>query len=422
MQAVLNSVSDGLVLIREEDGVADVVNDAAQRLAEALHMDLALLCAEPEYHGNSARDIVTGDDGRRVERCAKAIHGYGRLYILRDITDSDRAIEALRELAAVVESTDDAVFTKALDGRILSWNRGAEKIYGYSAAEALGRNVSMVVPARRIGELRNILVRAARGEKLSNLETQRVRKDGAEIEIALTVSPIRDTTGAIRAVSVIGRDITLQKQDLRRLEQSLNDKQTLLKEVHHRVKNNLQVISSLLYLQSTYVEEPGAKMKLQESRDRVKAMALVHEKLHDADDLASVNLKDYVERLVAELATAWAVDTDAIRLSVEIDRIELTVEKAITCALILNELISNSLKYAFQNRERGEIRIRGRYLDPGTVKLTIADDGAGLPPGVVFGSTGTLGLELVKSLAGQLDANIETRNDMGAEFELTFAR
>jgi PAS domain S-box-containing protein len=422
LRAVLDSVSDGLVLARQDGGGLEVMNDGARNLAQSSQMDLALLCAESSSRTYPARDVITIEGGRRVERYTRTVPGYGRLYILRDITDADRATQALRELAAVVESTDDAVFTKTPDGRILTWNKGAERTYGYTAAEAVGRNVSMLFPASRTDELRDILARCGKGEALANLETQRLCKDGTVIEISLTVSPITDSRGAVQAISVIGRDITLQKLYLHRLERSLNEKQVLLKEIHHRVKNNLQVISSLLYLQSTYIEEPGAKIKFQESRDRIKAMALVHEKLYEADDLARVNLKDYVVKLVRELMMAWAVDTDAIRLIVEMDRIDLTIRKAITCALILNELISNCLKYAFQDGEHGEIRISGRHLEEdGMVKVTIADNGAGLPPGKVFGDTGTLGFELVKSLAGQLEATVETRNDRGLKFAFTFA-
>jgi PAS domain S-box-containing protein len=226
----------------------------------------------------------------------------GASAIGRDIS-RQRALQSERNmLASIVDSSHDAIFSKTLDGIITSWNRGAEKIYGYTAEEAVGKHVSILVPPEAKIEISQILERLKRGERIEPYETVRVRKDGTRIIVSLTISPIIDDQGNVVAASAIGRDITEQKRINDLIRSQLKEKEILLKEVHHRVKNNLQVISSLLELRSRNIKnEASPDAAFRESIDRIRAISLVHEKLYRSQDLSKINFTVYVRNLLDDL-------------------------------------------------------------------------------------------------------------------------
>ncbi|MFN6569289.1 sensor histidine kinase [Dendronalium sp. ChiSLP03b] len=194
-----------------------------------------------------------------------------------------------------------------------------------------------------------------------------------------------------------------------------------MKEVYHRVKNNLQVISSLLSLQSEYIKDKQDIEIFQQSQQRIASMALIHEKMYQSPDLAKINFSEYVQDLVASLCTSYERNASAIALNINIEEhILLGLDTAIPCGLIIHELVSNSLKYAFPAGRKGEISIEIREIVVGEILLNVRDNGIGLPSNFNFTDVASLGWQLVDALASQLAGNININSDIGVEFQITF--
>lgn len=204
------------------------------------------------------------------------------------------------------------------------------------------------------------------------------------------------------------------------LKASLREKEVLLKEIHHRVKNNLQVISSLLNLQSGVITEPAVLAMFTESQNRIKSMALIHEKLYQSKDLAKIDFSEYVRNLTNHLYRSYVANANLIKLNINIDNIQLNVDTAIPCGLMLNELVSNALKYAFAPGQKGEIAITLSRRNGGLLELIVKDNGVGLPKDFDIKSSKSLGLKLVNILTKQLKGNLDYQVENGTEFKLTF--
>ncbi len=528
----------------------------------------------------------------------------GVVLVFRDISERRRAEEMQARLAAIVESSEDVIIGKTLEGIITSWNHGAEQTYGYTAAEVIGRSIVLLVPPGRPNDIPEILARLARGEGIERYETLRARKDGQVIPVSLTISPIRNPAGMIIGAATIARNITLRRQaeaeaerrrretellaelaqslstsldldtvlqrviagaqelcqserafivlrepdsevmvgryeigaphmgyaglrieagkglggqviltrrpwrtdnyalDARfskeylagaraegniavlavpiligtrieglfylsnpsfrpftdrdeemllelatdaafairnaqlyraaqeeisrrahveeQLTASLQEKEVLLKEVHHRVKNNLQIISSLLELQSDAIHDPQLLALFRDSQLRIRSMALVHETLYQSQDLARFDVAPYVETLSVQLFRSYGADLQRITLQTEVDRVFLNIDSVIPCGLILNELLTNALKYAFPSGRTGEIQVALHADTDQRVTLVVRDTGIGFPEDLDFRHTNSLGLQLVCMLASQLEGTIELAREGGTRFTLTF--
>jgi len=203
------------------------------------------------------------------------------------------------------------------------------------------------------------------------------------------------------------------------LKASLKEKEVLLREIHHRVKNNLQVISSLLRLQSRTIKDDAICRVFKESQDRVKTMAIIHEKLYQSTDLAGVDFAGYIRDLTANLYRSYGVSQETISLRIQAQNVFLGINMAIPCGLIINELVSNCLKHAFPGGERGEIYI-DLSSDHDQIILTVGDNGGAFPKGLDFRNTESLGLQLVLSLIEQLEGAIELHSDGKTEFRIAF--
>ena len=204
------------------------------------------------------------------------------------------------------------------------------------------------------------------------------------------------------------------------IRSSLREKETLLKEVHHRVKNNLQVIASLLRLQSRYLKDEQDRAMFEESQNRVHSISLVHEKLYRADDLARIDFCDYLVTLTRGLADGWRGAGVPVEIIVEAAGVHVGVDVAIPCGLIVTELVTNALKHAFPNVASGEIRVAVVAEPKGWLELTVRDNGVGMPENVDLRRPGSLGLELVGSLVRQLGAKVEIGRSGGASFRVHF--
>jgi two-component sensor histidine kinase len=226
--------------------------------------------------------------------------------------------------------------------------------------------------------------------------------------------------GKLLALEGFMSDMTLQKQNEEKIEASLKEKVVMIQEIHHRVKNNLQVIYSLLNLQSGYVRDPDAQAMFKECRDRVKSMALIHEVLYRSRDLARVSFADYVKTLVENLYRSYVSQSTAITLKIDVKDVMLELDTAIPCGLIINELVSNALKYAFTGEKSGEIYVGVDLMGDDRYRLVVRDNGKGFPPDIDFRKTQSLGLQLVTTLTEQLNGEIVLNRQAGTEFVITF--
>ena len=345
------------------------------------------------------------------------------LSITRDITESKKAEQALKESEKkyrdLAELLPQTVFETDLNGTITFVNRVGHQIFGYTPVE-LNKGINMIQIlvhedcARAIKNNQRIL----NGERLPFGEFTALKKDGNTFPIIVNTNPIiqEDKIMGLRGILV---DITELKDAENKIKSSLKDKEVLLKEVHHRVKNNMQIISSLLNLQIGYLNDEDAINVLKESQDRVKSMAMIHERLYLSKDLAQINFTDYIQNLVSNLFHSYNIKESQITPILKIEDVNLNIETAIPCGLIINELISNCLKYAFPNKMMGEIIITLKSIED-MFELNICDNGIGLPENININTIKTLGILLVKSLTEQLDGKISIKRRNGTQFKIIF--
>lgn len=220
-------------------------------------------------------------------------------------------------------------------------------------------------------------------------------------------------------VIVISRDVTDKVEFETRLIESVKEKEVLLKEVHHRVKNNLQVISSILNLQSSYVEDKKTLEIINESQNRIRSMSYIHESLYQTKDFSSINFHDYITNLVQNLVHSYQLYSGKTKLNLNIERIHLVLDQAIPCGLILNELVSNSLKYAYPEEDGGEIQIEIKEIN-NRVSIRVEDFGIGLPKGFKIEESESLGLGLVDTLVDQIDGELILKTDSGTKYLIIF--
>ncbi|MBR1369055.1 hypothetical protein RJ53_05885 [Methanocalculus chunghsingensis] len=453
-----------------------------------------------------------------------AIEGIGR-----DITRRKKADETRRLLASIVTYSDDAILSLSTDAKVLSWNKGAEEIFGWTAEEMIGTDYQRVIPPEDRAIFRSYFFEMVARKIPQRRQINRLHRSGKKIRLALSIAPVLDENGAIIAISgimrditdqirmeevlrrseelyralfygtsiptalleadgtialvndgfsrltgddpdmlkgrlfplifpesrreeiaailsscsvgddraireigasiirrdgeertLIGRfaplsesrqviisaiDITEQQKMIQRLSEGLEEKEILLKEVHHRVKNNMQVVSSLLHLQALTLREDQYAEIFRESENRITSMALVHETLYRSETLSRIDLRDYIGRLAEEVVQSYG-SPGGISLTCRIEDISLDIDTAISCGLIINELLSNALKHAFVGRNKGEVVLSFQKGDNGCLSLTLEDDGIGLPMDFHPGDNARLGIELVRRLARQIGGRL----------------
>ena len=227
--------------------------------------------------------------------------------------------------------------------------------------------------------------------------------------------------GMIIGAVTTHEDITIRKKAEEQIKTALKEKETLLEEIHHRVKNNMAVIASLLKLQSNNIDDERIKEALKESQSRVYAMSAVHETLHGSENLSEIDLKVYLAKITTTIFQTYSVNPDKVKLNYDVERIPISINQASPLGLIINELISNSLKYAFPDDRNGEINVSMKKLDK-ELELTVMDDGVGIPDGLDWKNSSTLGLKLVRTLVeNQLDGSIDIENKNGTKFIIKFS-
>jgi PAS domain S-box-containing protein len=308
-----------------------------------------------------------------------------------------------------------AIILTEKDGKIIDANESYLELTGFKKEEVLG------VTSTELGitddKIRNHLTKKFQETgQIKDLEADITIKSGEKRTVLITTESM-PISGRNRNINYL-YDITDQKKSVNKLELSLNEKEALLREIHHRVKNNLQIISSLLNLQSNYVEDDFKDILLV-TQSRIKAMAMIHSKLYNSNDLTHIHIKNYIENFVSDLFYLYDIDKKIISLNTDIEDLEMGIDTAIPLGLIINELVNNILKHAFPNNQRGNILISLKTVDNEFI-LKISDNGVGLPENIKPDDTETLGLQLVNNLVEQIEGSIEISRNGGTEFKIEF--
>ena len=368
------------------------------------------------------------------------------VHISRDITERKRAEEALKKYRdhlenlvgrrtaelyesekryrLLFENAGDGIFIIDAEGKnagkIAAANEAAAKMHGYSLMEILELSMGdLHCPgdAKPVSERIGLILK---GQWLK-AETMHRRKDGVFFPVEISAGLFEQ--GGHKYIIAIDRDITARKKTEEKIRASLTEKEILLKELYHRTKNNMQVICSLLSLESMAAGDSGLQRVFKETQSRIRAMSLVHERLYKSRDLSNLDIKEYIEDLSGALLESYRDNGDAVRLILDAESLPLSIDLATPCRLIINELLSNSLKYAFPGGRKGEIRIALHKDGNGGIVLTYSDNGVGLPEGLDPRKTKTLGLRLINKLvSGQLKGRLEVRQAGGTEFQINFSR
>ncbi len=346
------------------------------------------------------------------------------LGVVIDISDRKQA-EQIQEFQAVItrNMAEGICVVRADNGIICYANRKFEQMFGYDLGELDGQHVSIVNYANDEAgaEAVNQAIRRAVLDNLeATYEVHNVKKDGTPFWCSATTSVFEHPEYGMVLVAV-HQDISDRKESQEKLQASLKEKELLLKEIYHRVKNNLQVVYSLLNLQSRKVLDSLALSVLRDSQSRVRAMALVHEKLYKSDDLTRIDLADYIHSLAYSLLETYQSSSNCIALRLEIEPYSLDIETALPCGLILTELMSNSLKYAFPDGRPGEIAITSSLDADHQVLLEVKDNGVGLSSDFDLERVPSLGLSLVQNLAKQIKGAVTIlARPTGTAFQITF--
>jgi PAS domain S-box-containing protein len=334
-----------------------------------------------------------------------------------------QADEALKESEKRIREITDAlpvvVYETDGTGRLTFVNATAFDLFGYTKEELeAGMTVFQLFTDAYKERAHTVFRRRMSGEDVGRIEYAGLRKDGSTFPVSIRAVLMR-RDGAVVGMRGIIVDIAELKRAEDEIKASLKERETLLKEIHHRVKNNMQIISSLISLQADKATERETIEMLDESQSRIRSMALIHEQLYRSSSLADIDFGDYVESLVDELLRMYNIPLGAVPITVDIENVQLGVDTAIPCALIVNELVSNSLKHAFPEGRVGAVTVALQRAN-GAHTLTVADDGAGFPADVDFRATDSLGMQLVVTLVNQLEGTIELNRENGTAFVISF--
>ncbi len=364
-------------------------------------------------------DKLTHQEARLVSKNHNEV-----LAIVRDITEWKEAQAALKiseeRYRSIVENSHSGILIVDDNFRFEYMNEQLTKILGYTQQELLGEDFRNHLDE----ESKNLVIRnyinRQRGIAVpSRYEFNVIHKSGEKRRVEISSAIVKSTDNKIKTIAQI-LDITECTQTLQQLKASLKEKDVLLKEIHHRVKNNLQVISSLLYLQSKNINEEQALNIFQESKNRIQSMSLIHEKLYQSKNLAQINFFTYIRELTRSLFNSYSTNYQKVKLNLDVQNIRLNIDMAIPCGLIINELVSNSLKYAFPGNCKGEINISFKKNNRQTYLLQVGDTGVGLPENFDVRNAQTLGLKLINALVDQLNGEIELVNVPGTVFQISF--
>jgi PAS domain S-box-containing protein len=380
---------------------------------------------ELEFKSKEGKILNVYGDSSVKERNGKP-DGIRAIY--RDITDlreqERKAIDQGAKLESIFNSTENMMmWTMNLEGSLTSANNNFrrwasvdldDKIeIGDPVLSLLEKNLNENAHQQQIKDFERAFDGTA-----TQFELPLITANKTELWLQIFVNPVR-INNELKEVSCLAYDMTERKEIDRRILDSLKEKEVLLQEVHHRVKNNLQVISSILNLQSSFVDDKKTLAILEESQSRIKTMSYIHETLYQTSDFSSIEFTEYISTLTGSIIQSYGSKECEVILKTDFDKIYLKLDQAIPCGLIINELVSNAMKYAYAGRKKGELRLIIKERD-GKIHLEVGDNGVGMPEDYNPEESDSLGIYLVHALVEQLDATMKIRNEEGTRFLLTF--
>ncbi len=440
-RAIIDTAVDAIVLINAE-GIVQSFNPAAERIfgyaaGEVTGQNVAMLMTGRDRDAHNgyidayrrtgqAKIIGHGREviGRRKDGSEFPLdlsiaewQAEGKIFftgIMRDVSLRKQAEEANARLAAIVSSSGEAIVSSSVDdGHVLTWNRGAERLFGYTEAEAVGKPVNLLLPSDEGEGPSRIFARAMAGERVE-LDTVRVHKSGERIDVSITATQVRAPDGRVLGVSVVYHDIRERKRAEALMLEALTYQETLTKEVSHRVKNSLALVASLLGIQARGAEDEHVRDALRDAEARVGTIAEVHDQLWRRGDATSVDLADFLGGLCAKLGDTAPHHRFLFEAEAEVT---MPTDRAIALGLLLNELVTNAIKYAYPEAS-GEIRVTFAHNEEGWIRLEVADQGVGLPAGFdLMRPSGSLGSRLIAGFVRQLGGHLDVRSTHpGARF------
>jgi PAS domain S-box-containing protein len=446
LSQVVESAPNAMVMINQS-GLIEMVNTQAERVfgyerSELLGRTVEMLVPE-RYRSNhpNLRGLFFASPQSRPMGAGRDLYGLKKdggefpveiglnpietdtgtmvLSAIVDISGRRRLEERFRQ---VVESAPNAMVMINQGGLIEMVNTQAERVFGYQRSELLGQPVEMLVPERfrrNHPNLRNSFYSDPRSRPMgAGRDLYGLKKDGSEFPVEIGLNPIETDAGTMVLSAIV--DISDRKHREESIQASLKEKDILLGEIHHRVKNNLQIVHSLLDLQSTNITDPVVLGMMRESQNRVRSMALIHQTLYESKDFAQVDFRNFLDTLVPTLISSYGVGSERITLAINLSEVLLPINAAIPCGLVVNELISNALKHAFPGNLQGEIAIELAYENRERVVLAVSDTGVGIPADFELEHATTLGLQLVALLVEQLGGVLAINRVNPTRFELRF--
>ncbi|MDZ7771486.1 MAG: histidine kinase dimerization/phosphoacceptor domain -containing protein [Balneolaceae bacterium] len=387
---------------------------AAMGLAWMLYRSIASPVARL---AEAAREVGRGNLDRRIEVGSSDEIGQLGHTFNRMAENLSRTTVSRNYMDDIIESMGDALVVADRSGTIQRVNGAALKMLGYqSEGELSGRDIGILLPE---GDDGGELFKPEEGCTFEAYETRFRRTDGGTLPVSVSKGFMHDADGKIQGMVCVAGDITERKKAKDQIARSLREKEVLLAEIHHRVKNNLAVISGLLQMQMWETESHSARQVLIDSQLRVQSIALVHEKLYQSDSLSHVAFDTYARELVEAIGQTYMNGEREIELRTDLEPLEMSINQAIPCALLLNELTVNSYKHAFGDRPKGKIEVKV-YREEDDIVVVVRDDGRGLPEDFSLDQAQSLGMSLMDTLVQQLRGELDVFNDGGAVFRVHF--
>ncbi len=373
----------GLLIARSISVPVESLRDAALRIGKG-DLDTPLNVDTPNEIGVLAEAFQQMVDDLKASTVSRA-------YL-------DKILQSMKELLIVTDADD----------RIRRVNLLVLDELGYGEDELLGRQLAEIVDDGG----------KAAGEPGEIEEMALIAADGRRVPVTVSTAALEDDSGRVEGVVRVAQNVTERRRAEAELRQSLAEKEALLKEVHHRVKNNLQIISSLLNLQEGEPDDALTERRFRESQNRIRSMALIHELLYRSEDLNRIDFAEYLDQLVHHVVRSYGPAGQAVRPVLSVEPEAMSLDCAIPCGLIVTELVANAVEHAFPERG-GSVTVDFR-TENGRHRLSVADDGVGLAPGIDPDHSDSLGLKLVAALARQLGGELEVAVDGGTEFAIVY--
>jgi len=347
----------------------------------------------------------------------------GRLGVARDVTESKRVEKMLRESGeryrTIFENTGTAMIIVEEDKTISLANAEFERLSGYSRKEIEGKKKwTEFVVEEDLEKMKGYHEqrRVDRTSAPRGYEFRFIDRKGSTRDILLSIDVIPGTKISVASLM----DVTERKKAEEKMKASLKEKEVLLQEIHHRVKNNMQIVSSLLRLQSAKAEDKKTQEIFRECQNRIRTMSLIHEKLYQSKDLAKINFAQYIDGLAVHIFQSYGIDSNIVAIKTDLEEVFLDLNRAIPCGLIINELLSNSIKHAFPEGKKGEILVKLHSDKKDMITLVVSDNGIGLPDNIDFRKAQSLGLQMVNDLTRQIGGTIKLDRKAGTAFKVEF--